>query len=344
MSRRLLACVGLLAFAVVSFAPDIADAQTPPVQPRAAAPAGTTKAPRTSWGDPDLQGFWATPSSVATPLERPESVSGRTELTEEERAAREEWVRNRRDTSAQVSRFNPRADPVGNYNDFWTPEEARMSSRTSLIVDPADGRVPPLTPEAQKRADEQAAARRARGPADNPEDLGVWSRCIARVGAPIVPGPYNNNYQIVQSPGWVVIAAEVIDTRVIPLDGRPHLPSTMRAWLGDSRGRWEGDTLVVETTNFSQNVNFRGAGPNMKLIERFTRTSPTTIEYEFTVEDPTTFTKPWTAINTMSTLDGALYEYACHEGNSSMLQSLTGARAEEKAAAEKAAGEAGTPR
>jgi hypothetical protein len=332
MNRLSLASAGALAVAFISFAPLPAAAQAPPAvtKPKPPATAKTTKAPRTPWGDPDLQGFWATPSTVATPLERPEGAGE--ELSDEERAAREEWVRNRRDTSDQVRRFNPRADPVGNYNDFWTPEEAAMSRRTSLIVDPPNGRVPALTPEAQKRNAEQAEARRQRGTADNPEDLGVWSRCIARVGAPIVPGPYNNNYQIVQSPGYVVIVAEVIDTRVIPIDGRPHLPSSMTSWLGDSRGHWEGETLVVETTNFSEKVNFRGAGPNMRLVERFTRTSPTTVEYQFTVEDPTTFTRPWTVLNTMSTLDGAIYEYACHEGNSSMMTSLTGARAEEKAA------------
>lgn len=299
--------------------------------------------PRTPWGHPDLQGFWATPSTVATPLERPESVGGQELLSDEDLAEREAWVRNRRDSSNTASRFQPNADPVGNYNDFWTPEEARMSKRTALIVDPPNGRVPPLTPAAQQKAQAEAAARRGRGPTDDPEDLGLWSRCITRVGAPIVPGPYNNNYQIVQSPTSVAIIAEVIDIRIIPIDGRPHAPSNVRSYLGDSRGRWEGDTLIVETTNFNNRNNFRGSGEGLRLIERFTRTSPNSLSYAFTVEDPTTFTAPWTAINTMSPLDGVLYEYACHEANISMFASLQGARAEEK---EKAAGAApaGGPR
>jgi hypothetical protein len=300
---------------------------------------GTTTM-RTPWGDPDLQGYWATPSTVATPLERPRELAEQEFLSEEDRAEREAWVKVRRDSSATASRFQPNPDPVGNYNDFWTPEEAQMGNRTSLIVDPPDGRVPPLTPDAQKRIEEATRLRRTRGVADNPEDLGLWSRCITRVGAPIIPGPYNNNYQIVQSPGYVAIIAEVIDIRIIPLDGRPHLPSHIRGYLGDSRGRWEGDTLVVETTNFNDR-NFRGSGVGMKLVERFTRTSANTLNYQFTVEDPTTFTRPWTAVNTMNTLDGIIYEYACHEGNISMFASLQGSRAEEKA---KAAGQGGSQR
>ena len=352
MSRRFLASVSTLAVAIAvvplasvrvagqapaaAAAPKPAAAAKPGPAAKPAAAANSGKALRTPWGDPDLQGFWATPSTVATPLERPTGLEKEV-LTDEEVAEREAWVKNRRDTSAQVSRFNPRPDPVGNYNDFWTPEEAKMSNRTSLIVDPPNGRVPPLTPEAQKLAAAEAAARRQRGPVDNPEDLGVWSRCIARVGAPIVPGPYNNNYQIVQSPGYVAIIAEVLDTRIIPLDGRPHVPSSVRHWLGDSRGHWEGSTLVVETTNFSDKVSFRGSGENLRLIEKFTRSAANKLEYEFTVDDPTTFTRPWTAANTMTTLDGATYEYACHEGNESMLSSLTGARGDDKAAAEAAA-------
>ena len=362
MRRRLLASSGssaavaaVLLFALVPVsgqapAPGTPSRRTPsapaasrPAPPRSA-PSKTT-VPRTPWGHPDLQGFWATPSTVATPLERPESVGGQEFLSDEDLAAREAWVRNRRDNSNTASRFQPNADPVGNYNDFWTPEEARMSKRTALIVDPPSGRVPSLTPAAQKKEQEEAAARRSRGPdvTDDPEDLGLWSRCITRVGAPIIPGPYNNNYQIVQSPTSVAIIAEVIDIRIIPLDGRPHAPSNVRGYLGDSRGRWEGDTLVVETTNFNNRNNFRGSGEGLRLVERFTRTSPNSLNYEFTVEDPTTFTAPWTATNTMSTLDGVLYEYACHEANISMFASLQGARAAEK---QKAPGTApaGSPR
>jgi hypothetical protein len=194
-----------------------------------------------------------------------------------------------------------------------------------------------LTPEAQARV-AAAAERRRLHPADGPEDRSLTERCIIwpTVGPPMLPGPYNNNYQIIQEPGYVMIVVEMIhDVRVIPTDGRPHLPSYIRQWAGDSRGHWEGNTLVVDTTNFTNKTSFRGSDENMHLVERFTRASPDMILYEFTVDDPTSFTKPWSAQIPMVKMDGPLVEYACHEGNYAMPGILGGARAEEKATAQK---------
>jgi hypothetical protein len=281
--------------------------------------------PRTPWGDPDLQGVWS--NATITPFERPTTLAGKQVLTEEEAAELEKLTvktgnQDRRDgagTDADVARA---------YNDFWWDRGTKVVStrQTSLVVEPADGRVPALTPEGQKRA----AARAARG-YDSWEDRSLWERCITR-GLPMVPGPYNNNYQILQTPGYVVIVHEMIhDARIIPLDGRPHVGQNVRQWFGDSRGRWEGDTLVVDTTNFTDKANFRGSTEGLHLIERFTRTSADTVKYEFTIDDPTTFTRNWTAAIPMTRTDEQIYEYACHEGNYGMVNLLSGARVQEKA-------------
>jgi hypothetical protein len=285
--------------------------------------------PRTADGAPDLQGVWNT--STLTPLERPAEFAGKPFLTEAEVAAYEQRMavqnnRDRRDSS-------PQADVGGAYNDFWFERGSRVvpSRRTSLITDPADGRIPPLTPEAQKKAAELAEYRRLH-PADGPEDLGLPVRCLLwpTAGPPMLPGGYNNNYQIVQGPGYVMIIVEMIhDARIIPTDGRPHLPKHVRQWMGDSRGRWEGTTLVVETTNFTDKTAFRGSGENLRLIERFTRSGPDEILYQFTVEDPASFTRPWSAELPMRRMDESLYEYACHEGNYGMEGILSGARTDE---------------
>ena len=285
--------------------------------------------PRTADGAPDLQGVWNT--STLTPLERPAEFAGKPFLTEAEVAAYEQRMavqnnRDRRDSS-------PQADVGGAYNDFWFERGSRVvpSRRTSLITDPADGRIPPLTPEAQTKAAERAEYRRLRA-ADGPEDLGLPVRCLLwpTAGPPMLPGGYNNNYQIVQGPGYVMIIVEMIhDARIIPTDGRPHLPKHVRQWMGDSRGRWEGTTLVVETTNFTDRTAFRGSGENLRLIERFTRSGPDEILYQFTVEDPASFTRPWSAELPMRRMDEPLYEYACHEGNYGMEGILSGARTDE---------------
>ena len=279
----------------------------------------------------DLQGLWT--NATITPLERPKDLAGKEFFTKDEAAAYEKRIADtsNRDRRGQTAE----ADVAGAYNDFWFDRGNRTvpTRRTSLIVDPPDGKVPPLTPEAQKAAD--ARTKISQRPPEGPEEMALTDRCLLwpTAGPPMLPSAYNNNYQILQIPGYVVIFIEMIhEARIIPLDGRPHLPQHIRQWLGDSRGHWEGNTLVVDTTNFTDNTHFRGADRNLHLIERFTRTGPNTILYEFTVDDPTAFTKPWKAQAPLTKTPGPIYEYACHEGNYSMLNILKGARAQEKAA------------
>ena len=290
-------------------------------------PAAGHAQPRTPWGDPNLQGIWT--NTTTTPLERPDALAGREALTDEERAALDE------EAARNVDR-PPRARDTGSYNSFWL-EKGTRSEQTSLVVDPADGKLPPFTPAAQKRVHALAAARQQ--PTASWEDLNVFDRCIAR-GMPgaMMPGFYNHNYHILQTPGYVVILLEMLhDVRIIPLDGRPHLPRGIRQWLGDSREHWEGDTLVVETTNVADKVNeFRrshtvfGASGHLRLVERFVRVGPNTLDYKFTVTDPTTFTRPWTGTAPMHRTEGPIFEYACHEGNYAMEHILRGARAQEQ--------------
>jgi hypothetical protein len=307
-------------------------------QTRAAAAHWTP--PRTPDGHPDLQGVWT--SATLTPLERPPELARTPVLTQAEAAAYEKQLlqqgnRDRRDGSTETD--------VGRaYNEFWFDRGTKVvgNRRTSLIVDPPDGRVPPLIPAAQKRMD-ATRAHAALHPADGPEDRPLAERCLLwpTAGPPMLPGAYNNNYQIVQAPGFVTILVEMIhDVRIIPTDGRPHLPPNIRQWMGDPRGHWEGNTLVVETTNFTdktsdvgagmQRTTFRGSDDQLRLIERFTRVDPDTMLYEFTVDDPTAFTRPWTAQIPMTRSTDPLFEYACHEGNYAMRGVLAGARAEEK--------------
>jgi hypothetical protein len=302
-----------------------------------AAQSKTWTPPRTPDGHPDLQGTWST--ATLTPLERPADLAGKQFFTEQEAADYEKQFlqqanRDRRDGGADTD--------VGRaYNEFWFSRGSHLvaSRRTSLIVDPPDGKLPPLTAEAQKRLAERTAQAREHQ-FDGPENRPLQERCILWpvAGPPMIPGGYNNNYQIFQSPGYVMILVEMIhDVRVIPTDGRPHVPAGVRQWMGDSRGRWEGNTLVVDTTNFTANTNFRGASKDMHLVERFTRVSPETILYEFTVDDPSAFTKPWKAEIPMQRTHEPILEYACNEGNYAMAGVLGGARAEEKKAAGKAA-------
>jgi hypothetical protein len=290
---------------------------------------------RTADGHPDLQGIWS--NAVITPLERPAELAGKPVLTEQEAAAYEKQMleRNNVDRREEVGTD---LDVARAYNESWWDRGTKVvkSRRTSLIVDPPDGRIPPLTPEAQRHAADRAEARQLH-PADGPEDRALNERCILTntTGPPMLPGPYNNNYQIVQTPGSVVIFNEMIhETRTIPLDGRPHLPKNIRQWKGDSIGHWEGDTLVVDTTNFTDKTNFRGSGENLHLVERFTRADANTLLYEFTVDDPASFTRPWTAAIASTKTEGPIFEFACHEGNYGMRGLLSAARAEEKKAAE----------
>ena len=298
--------------------------------------------PRTADGHPDLQGLWTT--ATLTPLERPPELAGKATLTPEEADAYEQKMRRELNRDIPDS---PAGAGVGSYNEVWFDRGTKVAGgrRTSLITDPPDGRVPAMTPAGQRRMDAQREYYRLH-PADGPEDRPLPERCLVwpTVGPPMLPGPYNNNYQIFQTQDSVAILVEMIhDVRIIPLDGRPHLPSSIRQWLGDARGHWEGDTLAVETTNFTnktsdisrglQRPTFRGTDENLRLTERFTRVDADTLLYEFTIDDPTAYTRPWSGQVPMTNFTGPLYEYACHEGNYAMSGILGGARAEEKRAA-----------
>jgi hypothetical protein len=285
---------------------------------------------RTPEGRPDLQGVWS--FATLTPLERPGQLAGKSTLTDEEAATFERETLDR--TNADRRPEGTDADVALAYNNAWYDRGTKVvgTKQTSLVTNPPDGRIPALTPEGQKKADARAEARRQHGPADGPEDRSLAERCLLfGAGPPMVPGPYNNNVQFLQSRDHVVILNEMIhDARIVPLHGGPHLPAQIRRWQGDSRGRWDGDTLVVDTTNFSDRTNFRGADENLHLVERFKRVDANTLLYEFTVDDPTAFTKPWTGTIPMTRSAEPIYEYACHEGNYAMGGILRGARAQEK--------------
>ena len=301
---------------------------------------------RTPWGDPDLQGTWT--NTTTTPLQRPADLADKEFLSAEEHAVRDQQVA----LNVNLDNRYPEDDPsqptsVGAYNNYWM-ERGTLSQRTSLIIDPPDGRLPPSTPEEEALQSRGKVSTFASSRFDSVEDFNALDRCISR-GMPgaMMPGFYNHNYQILQTPDYVVVYVEMVhDARIIPLDGRPSPPAAVRQWMGDSRGRWEGDTLVVESTNFADKVNGRqelghtqgggtvfGGDDNLRLVERFTRVDEGAIDYEFTVHDPTVWETPWTASLPMTAIDGPLFEYACHEGNYAMENILAGARAEERAAA-----------
>jgi hypothetical protein len=295
-------------------------------------PGGAYAPPRTAWGDPDLQGMWSYNDDVNTPFERPAELGGKAEFGGAELAAVLEERARRNVLRAPTIGGDTGAGPTHWY-EFWNAK----SARTSKVIDPPDGRVPPLTPAAVKREAARAAARRGRGPADSWEDRSLGDRCIvSRGGWPHVivnAGSYGNIVRILQSPGFVVITHEMIhETRIIPVDGRPHVSASIRQYLGDPRGRWEGNTLVVEVTNFSDKTDFRGSRETLRLVERFTRVDPDTITYAVTIDDPTTFTRPWTIGVPLKNdrEQTAIFEYACHEGNYAMRNILSGARADER--------------
>jgi hypothetical protein len=364
-SRSLAWFGGLLSAALVFQLPGTSTAgQTPAGTPRTGS-TGASKAAsvRTPWGDPDLQGIWA--NMTSTPLEAPTALIGKSELTPEERAKMDAAA-----LRAHLSRDSRRQQPgsvtdVGRaYNAHWFPVPGKALSRPALVTDPADGRIPEVTPQARERFAAYAAALGRTGSAavpegrgegvedgteggtdgrgqraDHPEDRRLSERCIIWAPLPRLPGGYNNHVRIVQQPGYVMIEHEMIhDARVVPLDGRPHLPKNVRLWLGDSRGHWEGNTLVVDTTNFDDKAPFRGSFANMHLVERFTRVDADTVSYEVRIEDPSTFVRPWTVAFPLTRPDDPLpqmFEYACHEGNYGLTGQLAGTRAEQAAAAQK---------
>jgi hypothetical protein len=294
--------------------------------------------PRTPWGDPDLQGNLTNLYEVGTPFERPDEFAGRKvdEIKGEELATLRRGIQER-------TRTEELAGEIGGTRWIWLDSfQHEKGSRAWFVVDPPDGKIPPLTAEGESRAARRAEARRTngRGPADSYEDRSLYDRCITR-GLPnsMMPAVYGNSYQIVQGPGWVAIRYEMIhETRVIPLDGRSHVGKNLRLDMGDGRGHWEGDTLVVETTNFRQRSAYRQANPEaLKLVERFTRVAPDKIAWAVSIDDPTTWVRPWTFMVPLTISDREpLMPYECHEGNYAMTNILSGARAEEGAIAEDA--------
>ena len=317
--------------------------QAPASAGKPQSPGGKWSAPRTVDGQPNLQGVWA--NNAVTPLERPEVFKARATMTDAEleqlKKAAADLFSGRQagdllgDRLIQEILKDPNLRPfdpdTGNYNSFWVVGRD-WDNRTSLIIDPPDGRIPPVTDQVRNsRRGRQGQG--APGAPAGPEDLSLSVRCIT-YGVPNMLAGYNSYFEIVQAPGYVTIMQEMIhDVRIVTLDGRPHVSKDVRLWNGDSRGRWEGDTLVVDTTNYSARGAIRGATENLHLIERFTRVSPETIEYSITFDDPATWTKPWTAMIRLKSTPERIYEYACHEGNHSIVGILAGARAKEVATA-----------
>lgn len=330
MSTRFVIAVGLLALV-----PGVTQAQLVP----------DGGVPRTPWGSPNLQGVWD--FRTITPLERPSALEGKELLTVEEAAIQEQLTAEER-----IDRVPDEGD-TGFYNRFWLDQgtEVVPTNRTSLIVDPLDGKLPALTPAAQQRAahrteswerpiKERVAGYMPNRIADGPEDLGLAERCLLgfNSGPPMLPSVYNNAMQLFQTPDYVVILNEMVhDARIVPLDGRTHLPPKLLQWMGDSRGHWDGETLVIETTNFTEKTSSFsptitsaiGSGKTLHLRERLRRLDGNTLLYEYTVNDPVTFTTSFTVEIPMKISEWPLFEYACHEGNYAMENTLAGARAEE---------------
>ena len=336
MSHRYVLATAAIGAGVIFVPYAFSQAQPVAAKPAATATSKTWTPPRTADGAPDLQGFWT--NATETPLERPKDLGSKEFFTPEELATRQ-----KRSEEQAAKRLEGRQTEPGTAADVHydlaqfgldrSQSNAAVSLRTSLITGP-EGRIPPMLPEAQKRNAERAANTRGHQ-FDGPESRPLSERCILwpNEGPPMLPVGYNGNLEIVQSPGYVAIMQEMIhDVRIIPTDGRPHVASNVRQWLGDSRGHWEGNTLVVETTNFTDKTNFRGSSQNLKVVERFTRTAGDTITYQFTVSDPSTWDKPWSAEIPMRKSDSLIYEYACQEGNYGMANNLSGARAQESKA------------
>jgi hypothetical protein len=336
--------LGIIGVVLLASGPPFGQPPSPSGKKQAAA-APAWRPPRATDGHADLQGIWN--YSTITPLERPTDLAGKEYLTDEEAAAIAKLEADNRSRANPATLDEARRNPgfgagleaplAYEFRIWWDRGTVVKTRRTSLVVDPPNGRLPPMTQDGQKR---QAAERERRRlhPSDGPEDRSAGDRCLVGInaGPPMLPNTYNNNVQIVQVPGFVVFHNEMIHAaRIVRTDGRPH--ANVRQWAGDSRGRWEGDTLIVDTTNFSADTDFvaaasfRGASRNLHLIERFTRVAADTLLYEFTVDDPATWTGAWTVQLPMTKTDDPIFEYACHEGNYSMANILKGARVEENA-------------
>lgn len=299
--------------------------------------------PRAADGHPDLQGFWS--NNTATPLERPKELAGRAFLTDQEVAALKKKAGELFSGSGDAAfgdsvfqtvlanvngtkaGFKSTDGETGDYSSVWTVERD-WDNRTSLITDPPDGRQPALTPEGQKRREANASA--MKGPAAGPQDRALQERCIT-YGSPQLVAGYQSYYQIVQTPGAAIIMTEMIhDARVIPLDGRSHAPAAVKQWLGDSRGHWDGDTLVIDTTNYKPRSFMSVSSDRLHVVERLSRSGPESLKYEITIDDPGTWTKPWSLTIPLRRSATSVYEYACHEGNVGLAGILAGARAEEQ--------------
>jgi len=314
----------------------------------AATLAGQTswKPSRTTDGHPNLQGVWA--NNTVTPLQRPKQWAGKTTLTDAEIAQLQQVAAKIKENDgdaqfgdgfinavlAGIEKPGSYDPATGNYNQFWVVDRDWHDRRTAIITDPPDGRIPPMTPEAQKRRAAEIASRKEHA-FEDPEVFPLGERCV-NFGVPRLQAGYNSYIQIIQSPGYVTILNEMVhDARIVPTDGRPHLDSRLRSWNGDPVGRWDGDTLVIDTTNFSTKSEFMGSHENLHLTERFTRVSPEILDYEFTVDDPTTWTRTWTGMIPLKIKNELIYEYACHEGNEAIPDMLRGHRYEEREAVKK---------
>ena len=347
MRHRALASFGVMLVAIAVFA-----LATRGVAGQAPAAPGTTKpavnstpakagykAPRTPDGQPDLQGYWT--NSTYVPLERPDRVT-KAFYTEQEFAA---VIKNAAEREAEQTEPGTIADVHYDFTQFGLDRSqsafVKNDLRTAMIVEPPNGKMPPLTAEGQKRAADRAAERRRAGATtDAVQNMPIGTRCLIMAGSgpPMMNAGYNSNYQIVQGAGYVMILVEMIhDARIIPIDNRPALSENMRQWMGDSRGHWEGDTLVIETTNVNGKNPFRGSSERMKVTERLARVDANTISYRFTIDDPATWAQPWTAEAPMTKSVGPIFEHACHEGNYGVRNTLAGARLEDRKAAEAAA-------
>ena len=319
-------------------------AQTAAGQAAKAAPAKSWTQSKTPWGDPDLQGTWTSDDCIGTPLNRPANLGEKLYYTEEDLAQRQKQLESQRENDLKETVSADQRVGTGPPG-HWGERARRPCKQTSLVVDPPNGRTPDLLPEAKTRPIPEGAGNN-NPKADSWEDFSYYIRCISRgVTGSILPVIYGNGQQIVQAPGYVTILQEMVhEARVIPTDGRPHASPAIRSYMGDARGHWEGNTLVVETTNFLGNRN--GIGLNgggtptteaLKLKERYTRAGPNELRYEVTVDDPQTYTKPFKIAFPLTQEPGYQnFEYACHEGNYAMFDSLSGARAQEKAAAKAA--------